>query len=674
MTELLKSYAGVSAAIAVLTLLLYLVSPLLGKRYRARSIYTMWIIVLLGFLIPARIPNVIPTVTATAPTAFSRPIAATFTQEPPVAAEDTMGAQAEVGGTAKAGAGAQPGAVRSAANGASPTWIDLITAAWLAGAAAALAFHILRHVLFLRSIRRWSYAVTNETALRVLKAEASRMGIRKTIRLFHCPNIGSPMIVGLLRSTLLLPDEDFSEDELALVFRHELVHLKRRDLLIKLGLTLACALHWFNPAVYLLARQINFWQESACDETVISHGSMEDKQFYSETIIRVIRRKMRARTVLTTTFYLGNNGMKRRIAAIMESRKKHAGAALCLAALLLVSCSGMAFAIDAEPAGQAEQQTVAYITRDDADGAMMLTMPTVNDLQVPLATYFTGTEVVIVETRESGALKEWNSVEGEDNWAYVLVGGDGIATGLRGWIPLAYLSEKQTAVLPTAALITDSPTGFVNVYARNETDSDLINTYREGREVTLLGRVQQWYQIAVDGQYGFVQRENLAIDEAVQARFDTFLPYRFDTITRKEYDGQVIFTALLEEMSLKYDGRPMEYWSLEDKAWYGQMEDTYVGAHDYYYQLPQEGDLPQDKAMDIAWNAFAAWTTLPETASRDDYDFYLGFYSIPSMDASKKRWQIRICPKGETQTVFLVDIDAASGTVLDKDLAMEPVG
>ena len=125
----------------------------------------------------------------------------------------------------------------------------------------------------------------------------------------------------------------------------------------------------------------------------------------------------------------------------------------------------------------------------------MLTVPSVNDLELPLAAYFTGTPVTITETTESSALEEWNHAEGEDNWAHVLVGGDGIAKGLGGWIPLINLSDTQTAALPTAALTTDSPTGFVNVYARNDLESNLINTYQEGTAVTLLGRVQQWYQI-----------------------------------------------------------------------------------------------------------------------------------------------------------------------------------
>jgi len=295
----------------------------------------------------------------------------------------------------------------------------------------------------------------------------------------------------------------------------------------------------------------------------------------------------------------------------------------------------------------------------------MIFAPTVNDWEVPLAAYFNGTQVTITQTRESSALDEWNSVEGEDNWANVLVGGDGTATGISGWIPLTYLSETAADTLPTAVLTTDSVTGFVNVYTGNDTQSELVNAWQEGTEVTLLGRVQQWYQISVDGEYGFVPRENLSIDDAVQARFDTFLPYRFDTMTRDEYQSMLTFDALYTQKAAQYDGKGVEDWSLEDKAWYGQMEDTYVGQHDHYYQLPQEDDLQQDEAVAIAWDALLAQNSGLEGANQDDYDFNLSFYSIPVMEEDQKRWNIRITPKEESSASFEVEIASPSGEVLD---------
>ena len=661
MTKLFASYAGVSVVMAAVTLALFLLTPLLGRRYRAKSLYITWIIVLLGFLVPLRIPFAAPAVTATAPAAVNQPIAEAARQTDAVSAETQADAQ-----TASATAAEVSFRTAETVRTAAPlTWIELIAAIWLAGAAASFAVYGLRHAVFLRNTKRWKSVITNRDTLRIFSQERKRLNIRKQVGLYRCPSIGSPMITGLWRPMLLLPDEDLTADELPLVFRHELIHLKRHDMLMKAVLMLAASLHWFNPAVYLLLRQLSFWQESACDEAVVSRGSMAEKQFYSETIIRVIRRQARMQSVLSTTFYGGKNGMKRRITAIMESGGKRRGIALWIIVLAAVACLGMAFAVDSAPGAQTAEGTLAYVASSDTGGTRMMTVPSVNDWEVPIAAYFNGVPVTVTDSAESSALKEWNSVEGEDNWAHVLVGGDGSAAGISGWIPLVDVSEDRPAQLPAAVLTTDSPTGFVNVYTLNDTGSELINAWKEGTEVVLLGRVQQWYQISVDGIYGFVRSDELTVDDAVQARFDTFLPFRFDGITREEYQNMLTFDALYAEKMAQYGGRDVNAWSLEDKAWYGQMEATYIGMHDYYYQLPQEDDLQQELAVDIAWDTFTAHDSSLANAVRDDYDFNLGFYAIPTMEADKKRWEIHISPKGETDSRYTVTIDSPSGEVLD---------
>lgn len=78
------------------------------------------------------------------------------------------------------------------------------------------------------------------------------MHIRRRVSLRLCPTVSSPMLMGLLHPVILLPDEELTTEELALVLRHELTHLKRGDLLVKAGLVLAYALHWYNPVVWAM--------------------------------------------------------------------------------------------------------------------------------------------------------------------------------------------------------------------------------------------------------------------------------------------------------------------------------------------------------------------------------------------------------------------------------------
>ena len=85
---------------------------------------------------------------------------------------------------------------------------------------------------------------------------------------------------------LYLPDEALSEQEALFVFRHELTHLKRGDLWLKLLLTAARAVHWFNPLVYLMARFAQEDIELACDDAVVRGMDGAQRRAYGETILR----------------------------------------------------------------------------------------------------------------------------------------------------------------------------------------------------------------------------------------------------------------------------------------------------------------------------------------------------------------------------------------------------
>ena len=657
MTSLFQAYAACSVTMAAVTGGLFVLSPWLFRRYRARTLYIAWLLALVGFLIPLRLMPAQPALTAQIPAVMAQPV---FAQES--AAIPAFSANTTVGG-------AQASVSNMVVNAPAPTktitWTALAALVWLLGAVGFLAVQFTRHALFLRTVHRWQRPITQPETLAILEDERRQLHIRRPVPLLLCPAVNSPMMIGLLRPRLLLPDEELTQEELPLVFRHELTHLKRLDLWMKAGLVAASALHWFNPAVHALSRTLAFWQEASCDEAVTAKETQEGKQFYSETIIRVIRRQSRMKSLVTTSFYGGKSGMKRRILAILEAGSKRAGAVVCLTTLLVVSTLGMAFAVSPVPTLPVipTEVPLAYVARESADGAPMLFAPTVNDLRIPLAAYFDGVPVTIVEKRASSSLSDWGYKEGEENWANVLVGGDGVATGISGWIPLKYLSDKP-ATLPTATLTTTSPSGHVNVYTLNDSNSNLVNTLAAGTRVTLLGRVQKWYQIEVGGVYGFVPMSDLTIDTATQTRFETFLPPRFDDITRAEYQKSLTFSALYAQKKAEYGGKEMDYWSLEDKAWYGQLEETYIGAHDHYYQLPQAGDLQTKDAVDIAWNAFITDCKLKD-AKQDDYDFNLGFYSIPDMDKDKKSWRIGISRK-HGGSIYWIELASPGGEVEEK--------
>lgn len=113
-------------------------------------------------------------------------------------------------------------------------------------------------------------------AWRELLAECQHtLGLRGTVRVMLTGPGFVPSATGLFRRTVLLPDEalHWTRDQRRLVLLHELAHFRRGDLWTHALGQIACALHWFNPFVWMLHRHLALEREFACDALVVSRGA-----------------------------------------------------------------------------------------------------------------------------------------------------------------------------------------------------------------------------------------------------------------------------------------------------------------------------------------------------------------------------------------------------------------
>lgn len=117
-------------------------------------------------------------------------------------------------------------------------------------------------------------------------ARARRVGLTVS------PEVSSPMLVGLIRPTILLPAKcaELSGYELECVLRHELAHRSNGDLWVKLVIRLLCRIMWWNPCVYLLQRDLDSILEHKCDLTVTRAMGELERVGYLQTILDAFRR------------------------------------------------------------------------------------------------------------------------------------------------------------------------------------------------------------------------------------------------------------------------------------------------------------------------------------------------------------------------------------------------
>lgn len=138
-------------------------------------------------------------------------------------------------------------------------------------------------------------------------------------------NATTPMVMGFFNPIIVLPDVHFRDKELIMILSHELVHIKRGDLLIKLVIMIAKAVHWFNPAIYHLGNQINNYCELSCDENVVEKMDVESRRCYGEMILSVldygVKRRVKIGDDYVINFCNNKNNIKRRLINIMNGKK-----------------------------------------------------------------------------------------------------------------------------------------------------------------------------------------------------------------------------------------------------------------------------------------------------------------------------------------------------------------
>lgn len=327
MTALALRVFWVSLSTAPVLLPLLLCAERLLRRYRAKSCYLLWLLLAVRLLLPVQLPLPHPPVTVTAPAAAL-----------PAAREPLSGLALSP----------------SAAPVSAPalTAADLAAGVWLLGAVLVLSSQLGGYLLARRRLLRGAQPLSAPPEL------PDGCGVPVLLA-----DVAAPMTLGLLRPVVLLPCRTARED-LPLILRHELCHVRRKDLWYKALFLLCAALHWFNPLVWRLARAAGETVELCCDEAVVSGQSADVRRAYGQLLLRSAA--ARPAGILSAPF--GSGDLKGRLMNLFIQKKNGAAlvcTAVCAAALLgsLVGCEVSAAELPA-PAQSAESTAAASGTAE----------------------------------------------------------------------------------------------------------------------------------------------------------------------------------------------------------------------------------------------------------------------------------------------------------------------
>ena len=187
------------------------------------------------------------------------------------------------------------------ASGSSWRWGPVLLSLWSLGALLVLT----RVAVGFWRVRRVRY-------------RASQIGTQGVVPVFEA-GVAVPVAVGLVWPAILMPTgaAEWSDEHRIAALRHEAAHVARFDLWTNLLAHLVCAMYWFHPLVWAVARRLREEQELACDDAAVLSGTAPE--VYAEALVAAARfLRPPVTTSMIGCHMVTNNSLQSRIARLLD--------------------------------------------------------------------------------------------------------------------------------------------------------------------------------------------------------------------------------------------------------------------------------------------------------------------------------------------------------------------
>ena len=314
MSEFIKILLSLSVSGALLLLLILGLKPLYKNKFSKRWQYYIWIVVALRFLLPFT-PD-----TTIIGSLFEKFDTTAITNEIPTnpnvpVPADTGNSKAEP---------IQPN--REITTAAMREPVDKYVYLFFIWSALTLVLFVRKVTVyqgFIQYIKAGNKEVSDIKILNLLSDCEEKLKIKTRVELSCNPLLASPMLIGFFRPRIILPVGEWEDKELSYIFVHELIHYKQRDMFYKWLIQIVVCVHWFNPFVYLLEKEVNKSCELSCDEKVISVLDDTARREYGDILISFLKsNNLYKSSLASVTLTEGAEQLKERLGAIMKFRKK----------------------------------------------------------------------------------------------------------------------------------------------------------------------------------------------------------------------------------------------------------------------------------------------------------------------------------------------------------------
>ena len=217
--------------------------------------------------------------------------------------------------------------LRELAAGWRPGLLEVLGWVWLIGFVLCLLGQLASLLRFWRRVDKESRPASERVqralmdasrALKdgVLSEKAYEDGAREVVVM---PSLSGPVSLVLGVRLLLLDREDYDDETLDAILRHELVHVYGQNTSMRrLSWFVLGALFWFVPTMWLLRREARVREEYTCDREANLDRTMEERRTYAAAMASLAAPRRRE-AFGTANMACGEATLRRRVEALFRA-------------------------------------------------------------------------------------------------------------------------------------------------------------------------------------------------------------------------------------------------------------------------------------------------------------------------------------------------------------------
>ena len=203
---------------------------------------------------------------------------------------------------------------------------------WLVCAILLAAYFVIGYACMVRRFRGTRLAPQPS-----IDALLDRFRFSRDPRICMSNSHRAPLTFGVFRPTVLLPEDlPVGDAQFQLILAHELAHIRRKDCLRKLLLTVCLCLYWWNPLVWLMVWLANRDMELACDEAVLRALGPDCRKAYALTLLDMAQRNPKSAPLCSG---FAKSSAEERIRAILSFKRIPAWVGICVSVLFVLTAS-----------------------------------------------------------------------------------------------------------------------------------------------------------------------------------------------------------------------------------------------------------------------------------------------------------------------------------------------